>query len=305
MARKQAAQLDLELPEEEPVEQPPEPPAPKRARAKPEERSTGRRRFRRVLIWTGVGVAALGAIVGAYQVDQFLASDPHFILPGAATAKENPNFTIEGLVYAPRAEVLRVFERDFGRSVYLLPLDGRRSSLMAIDWVRDAAVARRWPNRVAVRLTERKPVAFVMLPRTAAAGSAISEAALIDGEGVVLRPPPRAQFSLPVLAGITRRDSPEARRARVQQVKELLDQVRGYSGQISEIDVSDPDNIAVTEVVQGRAVRLLLGNQNFPSRLNNFMSHYPDISRRLPHARTFDLRLDDHITARDGGTNGR
>ena len=282
-----------------------QPPAPKRARAKPEERSNWRRRFRRVLLWTGAGITALAAIAGVYQFDQFLASDSHFILPGAATAQENPNVTIEGLVYTPRAEVLRVFGRDFGRSVYLLPMEGRRSGLLAIDWVQDAAVLRRWPNRVAVRLTERKPVAFVMLPHAAAGGGAVSQVALIDGTGVILRPPPRAQFSLPVLAGITRRDSPETLRARVQLVKELLDEVRGgYAGKISEIDVSDPDNIAVTEVVQGRAVRLLLGSQNFPARLNNFMSHFPDISRRLPNARTFDLRLDDHITARDGGTNG-
>jgi cell division protein FtsQ len=275
-------------------------------RAKPEERPAWRRRFRRVLIWTGAGVAALGVIAGGYQIDELLASDSHFILPAAAAGRDNPNLAIEGLAYAPRAEVTRVFDRDFGRSVYLMPLAARRNGLLAIDWVRDASVSRRWPNRVAVRIVERKPVAFVMLPRVAAAaGWTGSEVALVDGEGVILRMPQRAKFSLPVLAGITHRDSPETRRARVQQVKELLDQVRSYSGQISEIDVSDPEDIVVTEVVQGRAVRLLLGNQNFPERLNSFMSHFPDISRRLPNARTFDLRLDDHITARDGGNNGR
>jgi hypothetical protein len=35
------------------------------------------------------------------------------------------------------------------------------------------------------------------------------------------------------------------------------------------------------------------------------MDHYPDISRRLPNARTFDLRLDDRITAQSGGADGR
>ena len=209
-------------------------------------------------------------------------------------------FNIE---YASRAEVARVFARDFGRSVYLAPLAERRRGLMEIDWIRDARVSRQWPNRIAVRIVERRPVAFVVLPR--AAGGAASETALMDADGAILRLPPRARFSLPVLAGITRQQTPETRRARAGQVVDLIRQIPGYAGQISEIDTGDPDNLVVTEVVQNHAVRLLLGNRNYLSRLSNFMAHYPDIGRRLPQARIFDLRLDDRITARNGGNDGR
>jgi cell division protein FtsQ len=164
-------------------------------------------------------------------------------------------------------------------------------------------VSRHWPNRLAVKIVERRPVAFVLMPR--AAGGPVSETALIDGDGVILRLPQRARFSLPVLAGIARQQPPDVRRARAGQVVDLMRQVQGYAGQISEIDVSDPENLAVTEEVQGRALRLLLGKRNYLSRLTNFMDHYPDISRRLPNARTFDLRLDDRITALNGGADGR
>jgi cell division protein FtsQ len=297
MARRQAAQLDLDIPEDPPME--PEPPAPRRGRAKPEGRSGWRVRFRRILIWTGAGAGVLAAIAAAYQIDQFLASDAHFILPGGAGGN-SPNFSVAGIQYASREEVARVFALDFGRSVYLVPLAERRRSLMAIDWVRDATVSRLWPNRLVIRIVERRPVAFVVLPRGAA-----SETALVDADGVILRAPERARFSLPVLAGITRQQSAEVRRARAGQAVDLLRQAPAYAGQISEVDVSDPDNLVVTEVAQGRAVRLLLGNRNYLSRLNNFMDHYPDISRRLPSARTFDLRLDDRITAQNGGADGR
>jgi cell division protein FtsQ len=256
--------------------------------------------MRRVLIWTGAGVAALGVAAGGYQVDRFLASDPHFILPGAPDDRANPNFVVEGMAYAPRAEVMAVFARDFGRSVYLVPLAERRRRLVAIDWVRDAVVQRHWPNRIAVRIVERKPVAFAMLPGVAA-GRAISEVALIDAEGVILRLPPRAQFSLPALFGVSRQDAPPVRRARAGQAVELIREAQAYAGQISEIDVSDPENLTITQIAQGRPLRLRLGTGNYSSKLNNFLSHYPDISRRLPNARTFDLRLDDHITAQDGG----
>ncbi len=268
----------------------PEPPVPRRARAKSEGRSGWRAQFRRIVIWTGLGAGALAAIAGAYEIDQFLASDAHFILTTGA------NFRLSGVQYAPREEILRVFARDFGRSVYLAPLAERRRSLMAIDWVRDATVSRLWPNRLAVRIVERQPVAFVVLP---------GETAMIDAEGVILRAPERARFSLPALLGIARQQPPEVRRVRAAQVADLMRQVQDYAAQISEVDVSDPDNLAVVEVAQGRAVRLLLGNRNYLQRLNNFMDHYPDISRRLPNARTFDLRLDDRITARNGGADGR
>jgi cell division protein FtsQ len=307
MGRKQAAQLDLELPDDEPVEQAPEPPAPRRARARAaaESRSGWRTKIRRVLIWTGAGVAVLGAAAGAYQIDEFLASDSHFVLPGSPDATANPNFTVDGAAYTPRADIVRAFARDFGRSVYLMPLAERRQRLLAIDWVKDATVSRIWPNRIAVRIVERKPVAFAMLPSMIAGRWAVSEAALIDAGGVILRPPAKAQFSLPALIGVSREDASETRRARVRQAVDLIREVQAYAGQISEIDVSDPENLTITEVAQGRPLRLRLGNRNYLSRLSNFLSHYPDVSRRLPNARTFDLRLDDHITAQDGGADGR
>jgi len=310
MGRRQAtAQLDLELPEDDGMEQPSErqpAPAPRRVRAKPAENRPGwGRRIRRVLIWTGAGVAVVGAIAAGYQIDEFLASNPHFILPGGPDSTANPNFVVEGLRYTPRAEVMQIFARDFGRSVYLMPLAERRNRLLGIDWVENASISRRWPNRIVLRIAERKPIAFAMLPNVIAGRWAISEVALVDAAGVILRPPPKAVFSLPALFGIPRHDAPATRRARVGQAAELIREVQSYAGQISEIDVSDPEDIAVTELAQGRSLRLRLGNRNYLSRLSGFLKNYPDISKRLPNARTFDLRLDDHITAQDGGPNGR
>jgi cell division protein FtsQ len=255
---------------------------------------------RLIFRWTGGVIALAVAVIVPYQVDQFLASDPHFILPGAAQAKGNPNFTVEGVVYTPANEVARVFADDFGRSIYLMPLSERRRALLRIDWIRDASISRRWPNRVLVRIIERRPVAFLMLP---AAGT--YEAVLIDGEGVILRRPERARVSLPVLYGVTRTQTPAVRRARMQQVGQMMKELDSYSRQLSEIDVSSPEDVVVTQAVQGRAVRLRLGDRNYRERLESFLRNYGDISKRLPNARTFDLRLDNYFTAEEGGANAR
>ncbi len=311
MGRRQAAaQLTLELPEDYPAEPEQEPmaeepaPPPRRTRAKSsEERPAGwRRRIGRVFLWTCLAILVLGVVVIGYQIDQFLASDARFVLTASPDGRSSRNLVVDGISYASRDDVMRVFAGDIGRSVYLTPLADRRQQLLAVDWVRDASVQRRWPSRLVVRISERTPVAFVVMSDVTGRFAG-SEVALVDADGVLLKPPSKARFSLPALVGISRRDTPEVRRRRVGEAVEMIREVQAYAGQISEIDVSDPENLTITEVVQGRPLRLRLGNKNYLSRLRNFLNRYPDFSKRLPNARTFDLRLDGNITAQDGGPN--
>jgi hypothetical protein len=51
--------------------------------------------------------------------------------------------------------------------------------------------------------------------------------------------------------------------------------------------------------MEGRAVELMLGDTNFGRRYQNFLNHYPEIAKRSPDVKTFDLRLDDRITAKE------
>ncbi len=274
MARRQSsAQLDLVLPDESGSDE-----APRRVPQRTEKRAW--RRLRRIAVWTGAAASVAGAAVAWYSVDHFLASDSRFAL--------DSRLIIEGAVYTPASAIEAVFARDFGRSVYLAPLADRRRRLLAIDWVRDAAVSRRWPNRIAVRIVERTPVAFLVFEGAAPA--------LIDGDGVILTWPRRANLRLPVLTGITPGQPLEARRRRVREAVELLGETRKYAGQISEIDAADPYNLKITYLSQGRAFRLWLGDRNYGARMANFEKFYGDIGRRLPFAHVFDLRLDDRIT---------
>ena len=73
-------------------------------------------------------------------------------------------------------------------------------------------------------------------------------------------------------------------------------QLGRHADGVSEVDVSDLDDLKISWAVQGRAVTLLMGESNFSSRIENFLEHYPDIHRKMPQASTFDLRLDDRIT---------
>ncbi len=251
----------------------------------------------RYTLYSAAVLALLAGVLFLYsRVDGFFAEDSRFRLAEpSGESGESPALRIEGAVYTPRARIAGAFAADYGRSLYLLPLSERRRSLLAIDWVKDATVSRLWPDHLAVKIVERTPVAFVQLP--AAGGGPSSGVALVDAEGVILAQPPRAQFTLPVLTGIRPEQSGNMRRQRVLAALRLVKEAGEMAGQFSEIDVSDPDNVKVVQPVEGRAVLLILGNRNFLSRLQNFLSHYPEIQRRLPNASSFDLRLDDRITA--------
>jgi cell division protein FtsQ len=169
-----------------------------------------------------------------------------------------------------------------------------------VRWVRDATIVRIWPNRLSVQVIERQPAAFVKLP-----GDNIARWALIDDEGIILDPPAKSAFRLPVLAGIRPSESAEKRGTRVRRMQRLTKELGRLADSVSEVDVSDLDNLKITEQVGGSAVSLMLGNRNFSSRLRNFLDHYPDIHAKMPQASTFDLRLDDRITGLEASGNGR
>jgi hypothetical protein len=146
------------------------------------------------------------------RVERFLINDPRFALNGPEGAAETPTLEVAGAAHASHRAIQAVFAGDSGRSVYMLPLADRRIALRTVDWVKDVSIARIWPNRIVVRILERKPVAFV--------ATAANRFGLIDADGVIL-PPAADRFTFPVLSGVRVTDKIEERRDRVQRMLRL------------------------------------------------------------------------------------
>jgi cell division protein FtsQ len=246
------------------------------------------------------GVLA-GAIYASQRFEQFLIRDPRFFLAAPADyGLESPNVQLEGVKYASRDAILRLFNDDYGRSVYLLPMAERRRALLNISWVRDASILRVWPDRAVVTIVERAPVAFVKVP-----AESITRWALIDAEGAILDPPHKAVFQLPVLTGIAASERTADRARRVRRMQQLMNDLGPLADNVSEVDAGDLDNLKIVAKMQGRAVTLMMGDRNFSGRLKHFLEHYSDIHRRMPRASAFDLRLDDRITGLEDSGNAR
>jgi cell division protein FtsQ len=246
-------------------------------------------------LWLNVALVCLALAVVIYtgrKVRRFVSADPRFTL--ASPDDLGAGLSMYGLVYTSRSRVLATFASDFGRSIFLAPIAERRRRLLAVDWVADASIARIWPNRLAVRIRERTPVAFVNLP---VAGGRGSRVLLIDAEGVLLEPPAHARLGFPVLSGVNEEQTEAERRRRVEAMLRLLDDLGPLAKDVSEVNAGTPENLIIVAQIEGRAVQLVMGNRNFSERLQNFLDHYPEIRRRSGNVRAFDLRLDDRITA--------
>ena len=227
---------------------------------------------------------------GTKTVRRFLATDPRFTLHQPAYGSKNQGIVLLGATYTSPGSVQQIFLQDYGRSVFAIDIAERRRRLLAISWIEDASVARIWPNRIYVRIRERKPVAYVNVPHQAFL--------LVDGEGVLLPTPPRANFEFPILSGIWI-DQPETdRKQRVQAALRVLDDLGSDAKDVSEVNVQALDDIHVTADVQGKVVELWLGDSDFGQRYRNFTDHFNDIRAGSPRASVFDLRIDDRITAK-------
>lgn len=246
----------------------------------------------RARLLIGIAIISVLLLTGVflfYTTEQFLIRDGRFTL-AESEGGDNSSIHVRGVTYASARAIESVFSEDTGRSVYLLPLEARRDTLRSIDWVRDASVARVWPNQLFVHVKERRPVAFVAQPYT--------RYALIDEDGVILRPV-TARFHLPVLKGIRATDSIQARREQVRRMVRLLGQLGDSSENISEVDTSDRENLKVTIPGDGRMMTLWLGDRNLTARYLSFGKHFAEIKEKSPHGNLVDLRIDGKITVID------
>jgi len=254
--------------------------------------------IRRGLIIATLASGALVALLwGAIQLEHFLIRDPQFTLAVPSDpGEDSPAVEIIGVKHASRSYVSSTFDKDYGKSIYLMPLRLRRDELLRLQWVKDARVTRVWPNRLQIRITEREPVAFVQLPGE-------STLSLIDEDGHILTPETQETLNLPVLNGVFREQGDEDRRLRVRRLQKLVgDAGPDLSAKISEVDASDPDNLKVMQDAGGKAVTLIIGNRYFKRRLEKFKQNADDLLRRDPAKTIFDLRKDGSIYARPSQT---
>jgi cell division protein FtsQ len=235
------------------------------------------------LVFTIGGLALL-----AVCIRNFFRDDPRFRIAASSSIQ------IMGNSQVTRSELLSVFGSDLGRNIFFIPLAERRTALQQLPWVEHATVMRLLPDQLRIAIVERTPVAFVRH------GNAIG---LVDAHGVLLHLPPAAMaakhYSFPVVSGISANDPPSLRAARMQLYQQFIHDLDSggdkVSSQLSEVDISDPEDIWALLPAQGSDIQVHFGDSDFLARYRSYQQHLPEWRQQYPHLASVDMRYENQV----------
>ena len=247
----------------------------------------------------GLLIGTTLAIALMLGVRSFLDHDPRFRIDSSASIQTLGNSQLS------RGDLLSVFGSDLGRNLFFVPLTKRRMELEQIPWVQKATVMRLMPNQLRVAIVERKPIAFVQQHGRV-------ELADIDGVILIMTPQQMAarHYSFPVVSGINATDPLSVRGARMQMYQRFIGDLDStgehLSAQLSEVNLSDPEDVRATVPANSTDLLLHFGQEDFLPRWRNYQAHVAQWQQQYPHLASIDLRYEHEVVLKmvgDSGTN--
>jgi cell division protein FtsQ len=242
----------------------------------------------RMFLLIGALMALSAFAYTVHLCKSFLQHDARFRIAGSGDIQAT------GLVEVSRAEMLPVFGEDIGRNIFFVPIAERRKQLEQIPWIQRATVMRLLPDQIRISVVERQPVAFVRHGQ---------QIGLVDANGVLLNMPPalltKHHYSFPVLTGIDAGDPLPSRRARIDLYQLLMSELdangQHFSEQLSEIDLTDPEDARVLMPEQGSDILAHFGEDHFLDRYQRYKAHIAEWRQQYPKLAVVDLRYDQQV----------
>ena len=238
----------------------------------------------------GVGVLLVlgGMVIAGGIAKRALLHDDRFVLARSSA------IAVEGGRNVTRAQMLSVFGGDVDRNIFRVPLEQRQRELEQMPWVKRATVMRLLPDHLRVLITERTPVAFVR------EGGRIS---LVDEDGVLLdigaNPEGDERYSFPVVTGIRASDAASMRQARMRIVGEFTGDLDSagekVSAKLSEVDVSNPEDVKALIPENGADVLVHFGDADYLKRYRTFEEHLPEWRTQYPKLWSVDMRYERQV----------
>lgn len=235
-----------------------------------------------VLLFVGLcsalGMAARTAIL----------HDERFLIPSSTAIETTGNTNVT------RPQLVAQFGEDIERNIFRVPLEQRKAQLEQLPWVQQATVMRLLPNRLRVAVVERTPVAFVRQ------GNRIG---LVDSNGILLDMPSNAQgqvhYSFPVVTGLVTSDPLSLRAARMKLYTRFTSEMDGggekISEKLSEVDLSDPEDVRAVIPDKNGEVLVHFGEENFLDRYRKFEDHLAEWRQQYPRLAAVDMRYDRQV----------
>ena len=204
--------------------------------------------------------------------------------------ESSDNIEVTGMQNVTKAQIMEVMGADIGRNIFFIPLAQQKAQLEQVPWVESASVMRFVPNRLKVEIHERTPVAFARVgPRMA----------LIDAGGTLMELSPKHKFSFPVILGMNPGEPLSTRAPRMKIYSEMVSQLDGsgahYSQDLSEVDLSDLEDLKVRVNNPAGDVLVHLGSSDYLRRYKIYVTHAQAWRQQFQKLESVDLRYENQI----------
>jgi cell division protein FtsQ len=204
--------------------------------------------------------------------------------------ESSDNIEVMGMQNVTKAQIMEVMGADIGRNIFFIPLAQQKAQLEQIPWVESASVMRFVPNRLQVEIHDRTPVAFARVgPRMS----------LIDAGGTLMELSPKHKYSFPVLIGMNQGEPLSTRAPRMKAYREMVRELDSggarYSQDLSEVDLSDLEDVKVRVNDPAGDVLVHLGSSDYLRRYKIFVSHAQAWRQQFQKLESVDLRYDNQI----------
>src|ERR1022692_3202008 len=156
--------------------------------------------------------------------------------------------------------------------------------------VESASGMRFVPNRLKVEIHERTPVAFARVgPRMS----------LIDAGGTLMELTPKHKYSFPVILGMNPGEPLSTRAPRMKAYAEMVQDLDSggarYSQDLSEVDLTDLEDVKVRVNDPAGDVLVHLGSSDYLRRYKTYVSHVQEWRQQFQKLESVDLRYDNQI----------
>src|SRR5580693_7608885 len=237
------------------------------------------------LLWAAVAAAAccVGALAAAWLYHYGERS-------WRFRVESSDNIEVAGMQNVTKAQIMEVMGADIDRNIFFIPLAQQKAQLEQIPWVESASVMRFVPNRLKVEIHERTPVAFARVgPRMS----------LIDAGGTLMELTAKRRYSFPVILGMNPGEPLSTRAPRMKTYEEMVRDLDSggarYSQDLSEVDLTDLEDVKVRVNDPAGDVLVHLGSSDYLRRYKIYVTHAQGWRQQFQKLESVDLRYDNQI----------
>ncbi len=207
--------------------------------------------------------------------------------------------TFHGCRELKQRELEKIIRQDFPANILRIDLQQLKNRLEKETWAKQVEIRRILPSDLIIYVQERVPSAIFEMN---------NELMIADKDGILLgRYEPRfGRLDVPVLKGLLGEDAEgyrlyqEENAARIQQALSMLSEIESglpqYTQRISEVDVSDRENLKILLVDD--TAEVYLGEKDYLKRFGTFinnLSEYQKLKLQYNEFASIDLRYEGQI----------